>query len=119
MKTREDRRMEKQPIDQITDLASQLGYWQDVRRRFLKNRLAVVGFSIIGFLVLVAIVGPFVFRGNYTAAVSGEQLQRLGSKGTWAARLPPGAAAKIFGRIQSTWWFRNPPSPVGMATVLV
>jgi oligopeptide transport system permease protein len=81
MKTREDRLMEKQPIDQITDLASQLGYWQDVRRRFLKNRLAVVGFSIIGFLVLVAIVGPFVFRGNYTAAVSGEQLQRLGSKG--------------------------------------
>ncbi len=63
------------------EVSEDLGYWQDVRRRFFRNRLAVVGLAIIAFLAFLALFGPLLVRGNFTSAVSGEQLQRIGSKG--------------------------------------
>jgi oligopeptide transport system permease protein len=52
-------------------VGDEVGYWTDVRRRFLRNRLAVIG----------TVIGPFVFRGNYESAVSGQQRLRMFSDG--------------------------------------
>jgi ABC-type dipeptide/oligopeptide/nickel transport system permease subunit len=56
-------------------------FWSDVRRRFFRNKLAVTGLAVLSFLLLAAIFGPFVLRGNFESAVNGEQLRRLGTKG--------------------------------------
>ena len=56
-----------------------LTYWQDVRTRFLRNRVAVFGLVMFGLLVLFAVIGPFVLRGDYKSARAGLQLKRLGS----------------------------------------
>jgi ABC-type dipeptide/oligopeptide/nickel transport system permease subunit len=68
-------------ISSVSDLAPEVGYWVDVRRRFLRNRLAVIGLSIIALLFVIALFGPLVFRGNFTEAVPGEQFKRIGSPG--------------------------------------
>jgi ABC-type dipeptide/oligopeptide/nickel transport system permease subunit len=68
-------------VDAGVDLGEELGYWQDVRRRFLRNRLAVIGLGILAVLLFLAIFGPLFVPGNFKSAVSGEQLQRIGSKG--------------------------------------
>lgn len=59
--------------------APDLTYWQDVRKRFLRNRIAVFGLLLFGSLVLFAVVGPFMLRGDYKSARAGLQLNRLGS----------------------------------------
>jgi oligopeptide transport system permease protein len=59
----------------------ELSYWADVKKRFFSNRLAIIGLVIFALLIVTAIVGPFIFRGNYTNGVAGEQLQRVFSKG--------------------------------------
>lgn len=41
-------------------------YWQDARRRLKKNKLAMIGLFIIIFMVLAAIVGPFLCKYNYS-----------------------------------------------------
>lgn len=50
----------------------QLSYFQDVMRRFSKNKSSVVAAIIIGFLVIFAIVGPFfgneAFVNSYTSS---------------------------------------------------
>jgi oligopeptide transport system permease protein len=56
-------------------------FWSDVRRRFFRNRLAVVGLVVLGLLLLAAIVGPFILRGNFESPVKDQQLLRIGSKG--------------------------------------
>jgi oligopeptide transport system permease protein len=58
-----------------------IDYWTDVRRRFFRNRLAVLGLVILGGLVLLAVFGPFVFRGNYTSAENGKEFRRMFSPG--------------------------------------
>ncbi|MCL6451924.1 MAG: ABC transporter permease [Acetobacteraceae bacterium] len=40
-------------------------YWQDAWRRLKKNRLAMVGLVLIGFLVVVAVVGPMLSPYTY------------------------------------------------------
>lgn len=62
-----------------SDVKPDLSYWQDARKRFFRNRTAVIGLVIFGGLVLTAIIGPLVLRGDYTSARAGLQLQRLGS----------------------------------------
>jgi oligopeptide transport system permease protein len=63
------------------DLPEQLSYLQDVRKRFLKNRIAVLGLVIIGVLVLVAIVGPFIYTSDYKSARNIPDLpRRVGSE---------------------------------------
>ena len=63
----------------VLQSAPDLTYWQDVRKRFLRNRIAVFGLLLFGSLVLFAVVGPFVLRGDYKSARAGLQLNRLGS----------------------------------------
>ncbi len=41
-------------------------YWQDVWRRFRKNRLAMLGLGMIIFLILLAAFGPYVSRVSYS-----------------------------------------------------
>lgn len=63
----------------VLQSAPDLTYWQDVRRRFVRNRVAVFGLFLFGSLVAFAVVGPFVLRGDYKSARAGLQLNRLGS----------------------------------------
>jgi oligopeptide transport system permease protein len=49
-----------------------LTYWQDARRRFRQNKMAMVGFWILVVLILAAIFGPYLsphtyFEQDYTA----------------------------------------------------
>lgn len=58
-----------------------LTYWGDVRRRFLRNKLAVAGLIVFSLLILVAIFGPFLLPGDYKDARSGyENLRPFSSK---------------------------------------
>ena len=42
-----------------------LTYWQDVKRRFLKNKLAILGSVIIILMVLFALFGYLLTSQNY------------------------------------------------------
>lgn len=44
-----------------------LSYWQDVRRRFTRNKLAMFGLIMIVSLIVMAIVGPFLTHYSYAA----------------------------------------------------
>jgi len=46
-----------------------LSYWQDVRRRLFKNKLAVIGLVVIILLVLMAIFGPYFTKYSYSMQV--------------------------------------------------
>lgn len=61
--------------------ADAISYWQDVRKRFFRNRVSVIGLLILAFLLFVAVFGPILFKGPYKAAVNGAELQRPFSKG--------------------------------------
>ncbi len=41
-------------------------YWQDVWRRLNKNKLSILGFIIISFVAIAAIVGPFFTAYSYS-----------------------------------------------------
>ncbi|MGI5853963.1 MAG: ABC transporter permease [Bacillota bacterium] len=41
-------------------------YWQDAMRRLKKNPLAMIGLFVIIFMVLTAIIGPFLCKYNYS-----------------------------------------------------
>lgn len=36
--------------------------WKDAWRRLLKNKLAVFGLVVVGFMIIITIVGPFIIR---------------------------------------------------------
>mgnify|MGYP000754776701 CR=1 FL=1 len=40
--------------------------WEDARARLFRNRAAVVSMWILGFLILFAVVGPFVWVHKYS-----------------------------------------------------
>lgn len=40
-------------------------YWQDAWRRFKKNKMAMVSLGIIGFVVLLSIIGPYLTKFDY------------------------------------------------------
>lgn len=45
--------------------APSLTYWQDVRQRLWRNKLAMFGLGFIVLLMLAAILGPLVYSHNY------------------------------------------------------
>jgi peptide/nickel transport system permease protein len=55
-----------------------LSQWELVWRRFRKHRLALVGLGILGFLILVAIVGPFILPYTPNPKLSPDQFLHLG-----------------------------------------
>jgi oligopeptide transport system permease protein len=65
----------------LEDLPEQMSYWQDVRKRFFRNRVAVLGLVILSILLLMAILGPFIYPNNYTSARNLPDLpRRMGSE---------------------------------------
>lgn len=50
-----------------TTAGNPLSYWQDVRRRLFKNRLAVAGIVIILLILLASIFGPMMTGKTYDA----------------------------------------------------
>ncbi|WAH39305.1 ABC transporter permease [Alicyclobacillus dauci] len=46
-----------------------LTFWQDVRHRFFRNRLATVGMAIILVLVIMAIIGPYLTPYSYSEQI--------------------------------------------------
>ncbi|HHW26480.1 MAG TPA: ABC transporter permease [Firmicutes bacterium] len=42
-----------------------IGYWKDVWTRFRKNRLAIIGFTVLAILTVAAIVGPMISKWDY------------------------------------------------------
>ena len=59
--------------------------WDDARRRLLANKAAVAGMIVIGLLVVMAIVGPFLIPFQY---------DQVSKTATW---LPPGSGAHVLG----------------------
>ena len=57
-----------------------LSYWQDVRKRFLSNKLSIVGLAIFSFLVLLGIFGPFITKFK-TDVLSSDILVKPFTKG--------------------------------------
>lgn len=41
------------------------GFWQDVKKSFFKNRSASIGFYILAFLILMALIGPFICKYKF------------------------------------------------------
>lgn len=74
------------------ELAAPTPQWRDVWRRFRRNKLAVVGLTIIVLLVLVAAFAPLLVRAE--EAIGGAR-EIHPERGTAQARLQPG----------STHWF--------------
>jgi oligopeptide transport system permease protein len=70
----------------LEDLPEQMSYWQDVRKRFLQNRIAVLGLVILVALIILAIVGPFVYTSDFKTARNLPDLPRR-----------PGSEFGIFG----------------------
>lgn len=59
--------------------------WDDARRRLLSNKAAVAGMVVLAFMVLVAVIGPFVVPFHYDTVTKPD---------VWAA---PGVGGHLFG----------------------
>jgi peptide/nickel transport system permease protein len=59
-----EKRREEAGEDYEVGLES-LSQWQLAWRKFRRHRLAMVGLLMLGFLVLTAVVGPFIFPFNF------------------------------------------------------
>jgi dipeptide transport system permease protein len=59
------------PVECVPEVIERptLTYWQDIRRRFLKNRLAVIGLVLIAVLVIMAIFGPYLTKYSYSEQI--------------------------------------------------
>ena len=60
----------------------ELTYWQDARKRFFRNRLAVVGLVVLVFFILVAIFRSFLITKGYNNLTS-NILKRPGDSRWW------------------------------------
>jgi oligopeptide transport system permease protein len=65
-------------VDAVLVTTEQIGYWEDVRRRFFRNKLAIGALTVLVLLILLAIIGPIVARGDYTTGRLGYELKRPG-----------------------------------------
>lgn len=81
--------MNADPANPIAALAQdtvlarpQLTYWQDVRKRFLRNRLAVTGLTVLSFFLIVAIFRSVIITKGYND-LSANVLKRPGSSKWW------------------------------------
>ena len=59
-----------------------LSYWQDVRKRFLANKLSIVGLAIFSALVLLGIIGPIISKFK-TDVLSSDILVKPFTNGHW------------------------------------
>lgn len=59
-------------------VAPPVSFWVDARKRFLRNKLAVFALVLMLSLILVAVIGPLVLKGDYKSARSGFELRRIG-----------------------------------------
>jgi oligopeptide transport system permease protein len=55
--------------------------WDDARRRLFRNKAAVVGLALLGFLVLSALLGPYLLPYTY---------DQVNKDAVWAGPLTPG-----------------------------
>src|SRR5258706_9267820 len=55
----------------------QIGLWRDAWRRFKRNRLAVLGASIVVFLVLVAFLSPLLVHFGLIIDPIKQQVERI------------------------------------------
>src|SRR5262245_27185103 len=46
----------------LSSTAPRTSLWRDATRRFRRHRLAMVGFTVLFFMVAAVLVGPFVYR---------------------------------------------------------
>lgn len=60
----------------------ELTYWQDARKRFLRNRLAVAGLAVLLFFILVGIFHTFLITKGYNDLTS-NILKRPGDSRWW------------------------------------
>ena len=65
-------------VDAELVTTDQVGYWEDVRRRFFRNKLAIAALAVLVLLLLLAIIGPIVAKGDYTSGRVGYELKRPG-----------------------------------------
>ena len=69
--------------------APRLTYWQDMRQRLWRNKLAMTGLVFIVLLSLAAAFGPLVYRHNYSDVYKRQHRYRsgcqadLGDPGQW------------------------------------
>lgn len=81
--------MNADPVSAIAALAEdpvlakpELTYWQDARKRFLRNKLAVTGLAVLTFFVLVAIFRSVLITKGYND-LSVNVLKRPGDSKWW------------------------------------
>lgn len=60
----------------------ELTYWQDARKRFMRNKLAVTGLTVLTFFLLVAIFRSVIITKGYND-LSANVLKRPGSSKWW------------------------------------
>jgi ABC-type dipeptide/oligopeptide/nickel transport system permease subunit len=65
---------------EVVVLAEERSYWADVRHRFFRNKMAVLGLVVFVVLLLIAIFGRLLLKVDYTQTRDGLGLQRIGSK---------------------------------------
>ncbi len=65
-------------VETVLVTTEQIGYWEDVRRRFFRNKLAIAALTVLVLLILLAILGPIIARGDYTTGRLGYELKRPG-----------------------------------------
>src|SRR5215470_17385135 len=76
--------------DQDWEVAEQqVGLWQDAWHRFRRNRLAVLGASLVGFLIFVALVSPLLVKLHILIDPFKQQVEDI--------EVGPGIAGHIFG----------------------
>ena len=77
------------PVPTVANVAAdpvlatpELTYWQDARKRFVRNRLAVVGLVVLVFFVLVAVFRFFLVTKGYND-LTADILKRPGNSRWW------------------------------------
>lgn len=56
----------REEIPQPEDTRQSLTYWQDVWRRFGRNRLAILGLLMLGAIVMLSVFGPMLSSVSYS-----------------------------------------------------
>jgi len=70
------------PMSPPRRIQRQKGFWADATRRFLRNRLANVGFVIVGTLIFMAIFAPLITAHHYAEPAFGKAW-RFPSRESW------------------------------------
>lgn len=63
----------KEEREGVQSMREPSSYWQEVRKRFVKNKVAVVSLFFIAFIILLAIVGPMISPYKYDQQIQGSE----------------------------------------------